>query len=131
MVKSIRFISLYFVIICFSLFSLIAQEIPVSKDFSILLSAKVQKEPSPQITINWQPVKYAKSYTIYKKMKTTGTWSLPLANLDSNTTSYTDTKVKVGEAYEYKIISNSETIITSSGKPVLLNFLQQDIFIRE
>ncbi len=116
MVKSIRFIPIYFFILFFSIFSLFAQEIPVSKDFSILLSAEVQKEPNPQITINWQAVKYAKTYTIYKKMKTTGTWSLPLANLDSNTTSYTDTKVEVGETYEYKVISNSETIITSGGK---------------
>lgn len=90
-----------FLLLIFSLFffNLNAQ---TSKDYSVLLSAVVQKSP-PRITLNWNYHAGATSYNIYRKVKTDNSWGSPIANLTGSDTTYQDNNVTVGTGYEYRV----------------------------
>ena len=73
-----------------------------AKDYSVLLSAVVQKSP-PKITLNWNYHAGATSYNIYRKAKSDNTWGSPIANLTGSDTFYQDNNVTVGTGYEYRV----------------------------
>ena len=74
--------------------------------YSVQISATVQTSP-PQITLNWEPDLYTvHSYTIYRKMKNDNSWGAGLT-LPGSATSFTDSNVAVGSAYEYQIIKSA------------------------
>ncbi len=81
----------------------------VSKDLAVLAHATVDKE-APSITLHWIHDKHARQYEIYRKNKDEDNWT-SLRQLDSGTTSFTDTDVEIGEAYEYQILANSQIYV--------------------
>ncbi len=73
-------------------------------DAAVYLTAEVQSEPAPQITLNWYKNDIHSSYEIRKKKLGAASFPLfPEAEVDSMTTTWKDTDVEVGEAYEYEI----------------------------
>lgn len=83
--------------------------------YAVQISAVVQTSP-PQITLNWEPDPYgATNYTIYRKAKNDTDWGTPIASLDGTGSSYTDTAVTVGGAYEYQIIKAATLGYTGFG----------------
>lgn len=105
--------------LCFALSAFFALSIPNAKAldpmwiFTVQVTATVQSNP-PQITLNWPaeqgnaPGQFvASSYTIYRKAKTDTSWGLPLATLPDSATSYSDSAVTVGAAYEYQIVKQA------------------------
>jgi hypothetical protein len=74
--------------------------------YTVQISAVVQTNP-PRITLSWPADFYgANSYTVYRKTKSATSWGS--GTLLSNTaTSYVDTNVSVGSAYEYQIYEPS------------------------
>ncbi len=78
-----------------------------SKDFVVFLTADVTKTPIPSIKINWKTNGYAKRFDIYRKVKESTYWGNSIAQLDSTATSFTDTNVTVGNAYEYQVLAYS------------------------
>jgi len=74
-------------------------------DFTVQVGAQVQTNP-PQITLTWPADPDATAYTVYRKSRDANSWGAGTA-LASNATSYVDTNVAVGEAYEYRIVKNA------------------------
>src|SRR6185295_8854034 len=74
------------------------------RDYAIEITAQTQKNP-PQIQIQWHAADDGLGYTVARKSKESSNWS-PLATLPATTTSYTDTNVRVGEGYEYRVLKN-------------------------
>jgi hypothetical protein len=73
-------------------------------EFSVQVSASVQSSP-PQITLSWPQDVYIvpNSYTVYRKAPNATSWG-PGTTLPGTTTSYVDSNVSVGTAYEYQIV---------------------------
>lgn len=74
------------------------------RDFAIEVTASIQKNPA-QITLQWHAADDGAGYTVARKQKEGSTWD-PLATLDANTKNFVDKNVKVGEAYEYRVLKN-------------------------
>jgi len=82
--------------------------------YSVQISAVVQASPA-RITLNWQPDQYgANSYTVYRKKATDAVWG-PGITLAGSSTSYADTTVTAGTAYEYQIIKAASLGYTGYG----------------
>lgn len=73
-------------------------------DYSVQVSATVQSSP-PRVTLSWpQDTKGpVSSYTVYRKAPAATSWGTGTA-LAGSATSYADTNVTDGGAYEYRII---------------------------
>ena len=71
-------------------------------DYVVPTSAQVQVAP-PKITLNWPADNDARGFNIYRKSISDTTWGNAIAVLPANATSYVDTNVIVGNAYEYQI----------------------------
>ncbi len=72
---------------------------------SIQLSATVQSSPA-SITLSWPTVTGASnnsSFSIYRKLLGASSWGTAIATVASNASSYTDSAVTVGTAYEYRV----------------------------
>lgn len=119
-------------IIIFFLFTAIDLTSQGARNYTILVSAAVQKSP-PQIKLNWNFHSGITSYKIYRKLKSETAWGGLLATLTVNDTSYTDNTVQAGVSYEYLIEKNAgsynaygfinsgiEIPITNSKKRVIL-----------
>src|SRR5688500_10357943 len=72
-----------------------------SRHFGIELTASTQESP-PRITLNWVNNWDGQQYHVRRKIKTASAWE-PGVVLSSAATSFTDTNVMVGTAYEYSI----------------------------
>jgi hypothetical protein len=71
--------------------------------YAVQLSASIQANP-PQLQLNWEPDPYgATNYTVYRKAKEDTTWGTPIASLPGYATSFTDSAVSPGVAYEYQV----------------------------
>jgi hypothetical protein len=73
-------------------------------EFSVQASATVQATPA-QIVLNWPQDSYLipNSYTVYRKATSASTWGSG-TTLPGTATSYADSSVTVGTAYEYQVI---------------------------
>ena len=80
--------------------SLIAQQPPTAEERSVQVSAIVQNNP-PQINFSWKSDPGATAYTVYKKNLEDTDWGEPLAIIAGASTSWYDSNVNIGEAYEY------------------------------
>src|SRR4051812_32861207 len=70
--------------------------------YAVQISAVVQTSP-PQIKLSWPPDPYgANNYVLYRKAKEESDWGSPTP-LSGSTTSFVDSAVAIGSAYEYKI----------------------------
>ncbi len=71
-----------------------------ARERSVELSATVQESP-PQIQLNWPSDPNATFYKVYRKNINDDSWGLPIADLPGSATTYIDTNVSIGQAYEY------------------------------
>jgi hypothetical protein len=73
-------------------------------NYAVQVSATVQESPA-RITLTWPQDTQGtpSSYTVYRKSLTDGSWGGG-TTLPGSATSYTDTGVSVGGAYEYQIV---------------------------
>jgi len=82
--------------------------------YAVQISAAVQTAP-PKITLNWEYDPHiATNYTIYRKTKGGTSWSNGLS-LPGTTSSFADTNVSVGSAYEYQIVKLAQPGYTGYG----------------
>lgn len=83
--------------------------------YAVQIHAEVKEEP-PSIALTWKrDIWGAKTYTIYRKDKEETSWGSPIAQLDGEATTFTDTKVEVGRAYEYQIYKVAKLGYTGYG----------------
>ena len=73
-----------------------------SLQYSVQLTALVD-ESKPSITIQWPLDANANRYTIYRKLRNSSNWGGAIANFTKDSTSYVDSKIEVGKAYEYRV----------------------------
>jgi hypothetical protein len=71
-------------------------------DYAVRVSAAVQTNPA-QIALSWPADTLATGYTLYRKGRDDSSWGTAVTTLAGSTSSYTDTNVAVGGAYEYQI----------------------------
>lgn len=98
-------IILFLCFIVFQTHTLFSQQLRKnqSKDAAVLISVKTFASP-PKIELKWQKHPLAYLYEIRRKNFGELTFpATPIAILDSNTTSYLDTDVKLGQEYEYEV----------------------------
>jgi hypothetical protein len=78
-------------------------------NYAVQVSSAVQSSP-PQITLSWpQDTSVTpSSYTVYRKAPSATSWGAG-TTLAGTATSYTDTGVTAGTAYEYQIVKNAGT----------------------
>ncbi len=89
------------------LFLVLARTSPATEmtwEFSVQVSATVQASPA-QINLSWPQDQYMlpNSYTVYRKGPNDTSWGTG-ATLPGSATSYVDSSVSVGTAYEYQIV---------------------------
>jgi hypothetical protein len=77
-----------------------------TSDYAVQVSATVSESPA-SITLSWPlPTVTPSQFRIYKKKQTDTSFGSPIATLSGTTTSWTDSNVSVGSAYEYQIDTN-------------------------
>src|SRR6266516_66280 len=78
-------------------------------NYTVQVSAAVQSAP-PQVTLSWpqDTLGTPNSYTVYRKAPGATSWGSGTA-LAGTATSYTDTGVAAGSAYEYQVVKNAGT----------------------
>ncbi|NOT36597.1 MAG: T9SS type A sorting domain-containing protein [Saprospiraceae bacterium] len=103
------------VILLFLIANLLSQQIYDARQ-SILVQATVQENP-PRIILNWVRDTANGGYTICRKSKYDRSWTDSLARLSPSSVSWTDTTVKTGIAYEYKIIKSLPAFPYGNGAP--------------
>jgi hypothetical protein len=82
--------------------------------YAVQISATIQTNP-PQITLHWEPDGLgAESYVVARKLKTDSFWG-PLTTLPGSTTTFSDSGVSVGAAYEYQVIKHATLGYTGYG----------------
>ncbi len=86
----------------------------ITADYAVVAEAAVNPAP-PTITLQWIAHPSATEYRIYKKEPDESSWGTVIATLDAASTSYTDTDVAEGVAYEYKIMRDMSSGITAEG----------------
>src|SRR5690349_16621065 len=69
------------------------------RNYAVEASATVQTAP-PQITLQWTPDASATGYSVYRKAPAASSWNL-LTALPGTATSWADSAVSIGTAYEY------------------------------
>jgi hypothetical protein len=103
-------------------------------NYAVQVSATVQESP-PRITLTWpqDTLGTPGSYTVYRKSPTSSSWGSG-TTLSGNTTTYSDTSVAEGTAYEYQVVKAASgyngygyicaginvPLVDSRGKVVLL-----------
>jgi hypothetical protein len=83
------------------------------RDFAVEITAAVSDLP-PQITLSWRPDARALSYSISRKTVSDGAWT-PQVTVNADISTFTDTSVIPGIAYEYQIIKTSSAGYTGYG----------------
>ena len=74
--------------------------------YAVQISATVQTKPA-EITLNWEPDGFgANDYVVYRKLKDDTNWGSGIV-LPGSVTTFSDTSVSVGAAYEYQIIKHA------------------------
>jgi hypothetical protein len=69
-------------------------------DYAVRLYAQVTESP-PSIALNWASNSVATRYDVYRRPFGAGPWVPMATNLAASASSYLDTNVAVGVAYEY------------------------------
>lgn len=75
-----------------------------SKNMAVPVTASINASV-PSITLHWKAQDSTLSYDIYKKDKSSETWTTLIASaLSPSTLSFTDTNIETGKEYEYVVI---------------------------
>jgi len=77
----------------------------VDKKQSVMVYADVQEDPA-QITLRWVQDLENSGFTIYRKFRNATSWGTPIGTAVSTATSFTDTNVQPGLAYEYRVLKS-------------------------
>ncbi len=76
---------------------------------NVLMANAVVDEVAPAITLEWNTIKGADGYSVFRRTKGAADWGEALiSNLPPATTSFTDTHVSVGSEFEYKILAGPQ-----------------------
>lgn len=78
----------------------------LSRDYTVQASVTVLLSP-PRLLFSWPGHPEATGYTIYKKQKDASGWGTPYAVLPRTATSFTDSAVAAGEAYDYSFVRSA------------------------
>lgn len=81
---------------------------------SVILEAAIQEVP-PRIQLTWVADTTNVGYTVYRKFRDDTVWSDTLAILDPSSTTWTDTTITVGVAYEYRIFKSIPKLVQFEG----------------
>ncbi|GMV52506.1 MAG: hypothetical protein OKBPIBMD_01251 [Chlorobi bacterium] len=74
-------------------------------DFAVAVTASVSSQPQPSITLSWPVSKGQQTVIVQRKLKSEKSFpDVAIASLDSTATSFTDTTVKEGVSYEYRLV---------------------------
>jgi hypothetical protein len=88
------------------------------RDYAVEVSVTVQESP-PQINFSWIADPTAEEYRVLKKAVGDTAWTGPVDVLDGGATSWSDTDIAVGEAYEYSFRKSRglirDTVAVASG----------------
>jgi len=87
-----------------SVFALAARAVEATWNYAVQVTASVQASPA-QINLTWTQDTTAtpSSYTVYRKAAGASAWGSG-TTLPGSATTYTDTNVSTGTAYEYQVI---------------------------
>ncbi len=105
--------SLISIVLVFTFVNLSQLTAQPPKDFAVMASVTTEKGLQPAITISWPANPNNKQMTILRKSKGSQKWGDPIAQIEGDILSFTDTNVEIGTAYEYWLVTNSEN---SNGK---------------
>jgi hypothetical protein len=72
------------------------------------VSAVVRRSP-PSITLVFPSDSRVTQYTLYRKTKDAETWGNAMASLPGSAAHYTDTGVRIGSSYEYRVVRTGGT----------------------
>lgn len=85
----------------------------VTQDYAVQLTATTQVSP-PKITLSWRRITIGTPvYSVFRKSKTATSWGTSIAIIPTTDSIYTDTALIVDSAYEYEVLANSSTLISS------------------
>jgi hypothetical protein len=88
---------------CFVLVALTAfTNAQTAKDYAVPLQAAITENPAT-ISLKWPADTVGTGYSVYRKQGETNDWGTAIATLPISATSWTDTTVTVGIAYEYYV----------------------------
>lgn len=86
-------------------------------NYAVTAKATVQSSPVPAITLNWPPWSASGNtgWKIYRKSPSASSWGAALVDLPLSTTSWTDTGVITGVAYDYRVDRVASQSVTATG----------------
>ncbi len=105
-----RSLNLFFAVLLIAGVAIPLQASP--RDYSVEISVSIQETP-PQIDFTWPGDPDAAQYRVFRKGIGDVTWGDAIAIIDGDATTYSDSNVSVGEAYEYSF-RKTEGIISST-----------------
>ena len=74
----------------------------VTSDYAVQVSATVETNPAA-VNLQWPSISFSQGYTIYRKLESDNTWGRAIATLPGSALAWTDTSVRLGGKYEYRI----------------------------
>lgn len=94
-----------FLLLIFFFFLQYTHSQTLAEELSVQVHAEINPG-LPSVELRWPLHEDATGYVIYKRMPDASSWGSPVANLTDQDSSYLDTDVSIGQAYEYRIIKN-------------------------
>lgn len=95
----------------------------IAKDLAVRAWTTISATKKPWIMLHWNVDPYAKSYSIWRKLKTDVAFPTdPVASLDSTAVVWKDTSASIGTGYEYRIFKHCMKqvgIDTTTKKPII------------
>ena len=79
-----------------------------ARDYAVRVSAEIQRAPS-HLTLRWVRDEFAQGYEVCRKIRDATTWGTVLATLGVNDTSWVDTTIALGQAFEYRVYKRAST----------------------
>src|ERR1051326_1410986 len=97
------FISAIGLLNCQSLFA------QTTQDYTVVARLAVHDSP-PSLEFHWPLDTSVSNYSISRKAKASATWSLLGSNLPDTLTTFVDTNLAIGDAFEYRFTKSSTTV---------------------
>lgn len=94
---------------------LLAQDVYDARQ-SVMVEASVQARP-PVISLRWKQDTANGGYTIWRKQKEDTQWMDSMVSVSASSTSWSDSSVVAGRAYEYQIIKSLPRFPYGNGQP--------------
>ncbi len=79
----------------------------LSRDYTVQASVAIEEQPL-RLVFSWPAHGESLSYEVYRKHKDAPSWGVPRALLPGEASSYTDTDVERGRAYEYRFVRRAQ-----------------------